>query len=890
MRQLNRTRHTYNVTSCILCLSLLIATPAASTAARHSRLDLAGNEKQIATTTTSTAENVNAQPAVDTFNKQANTKDNPISSDEKQLIGNSAESIAEPANVVASVQNATEEDSLLTEKIASPQISDKKKEEEQLQQENKELQIDIGDEEIEFVDNGGGDNSINGDEGSNFQECDNDFIGFEITTGFVFSAPGKLLNSLPGTLMLTDCLDACRKDPACHSANYETGLCVLFSANADKLPGALAKSQFPVFTLYAQKACLNVRPCSRAWSVDRVQGYKLNGYAKRKFPAASRRDCIQLCLGQAEFTCRSANFDRSTKTCELSEMDRITLSGTSAFQQQNTVDYLENNCADEPNKLCEFKRLPGRILKTVDSVYQDIGSIDECRDLCLNSPYRCHSYDYGDTGDMVCRLSHHSRITLTDVQDPYLQVPEATTFELSSCYNVTIECGAIDMITRIRTSKLFDGKVYAKGSPKSCAVDVKNSLEFEIRMGYQNLECNVRQSNSGRYMNDVVIQHHDTIVTSSDLGLAVTCQYDLANKSVSNKVLLDIKDDFEPALSEEVIVDSPNVLMKITSRDGSDVLRTAEVGDPLALKFEILDAQSPYEIFVRELVAMDGSDNAEITLIDSNGCPTDQFIMGPIYKSETSGKILLAHFDAFKFPTSELVQFRALVTPCMPTCEPVQCNQEDIGGELKSMSSYGRKRRALNVTVPFIGSVQTSNELYEQQLKAEQQKQLLSRAKHLRLRSKRATAKANAASSQPSQEDMLLVQSIQITDKFGFDKQRQQKHTKTPTIDDNDKMVIGGGTELGYCVNAIGLILAVTIFLLSQLAIIAIWTYLRQRRRKPYASSSERRSTTPTYVARNGNKTAKDSSVMTKSVTNSRTESLCKVYDRAFDGRHGRQF
>ncbi|TGZ51710.1 Uncharacterized protein DBV15_03894 [Temnothorax longispinosus] len=42
--------------------------------------------------------------------------------------------------------------------------------------------------------------------------------------------------------------------------------------------------------------------------------------------------------------------------------------------------------------------------------------------------------------------------------------------------------------------------------------------------------------------------------------------------------------------------------------------------------------------------------------------------------------ILLSHFDAFKFPSSEVVQFRALVTPCMPTCEPVQCDQEETTG------------------------------------------------------------------------------------------------------------------------------------------------------------------------------------------------------------------
>jgi hypothetical protein len=51
---------------------------------------------------------------------------------------------------------------------------------------------------------------------------------------------------------------------------------------------------------------------------------------------------------------------------------------------------------------------------------------------------------------------------------------------------------------------LFDGKVYAKGAPNSCSLDVKNSLEFELRMGYNDIDCNVRQNGNGRYLNDVV--------------------------------------------------------------------------------------------------------------------------------------------------------------------------------------------------------------------------------------------------------------------------------------------------------------------------------------------------------------------------------------------------
>lgn len=117
-----------------------------------------------------------------------------------------------------------------------------------------------------------------------------------------------------------------------------------------------------------------------------------------------------------DFLCRSANYYNGTGECELSDMDRLTVAGQGVFEPATSVDYLENNCVDEPVKLCEFKKFPGRILKTVDSVYQDVSSLDDCRELCLNSPYRCHSYDYGDTGEFVCRLSHHSRATLADIQ------------------------------------------------------------------------------------------------------------------------------------------------------------------------------------------------------------------------------------------------------------------------------------------------------------------------------------------------------------------------------------------------------------------------------------------------------------------------------------------
>ena len=96
-------------------------------------------------------------------------------------------------------------------------------------------------------------------------------------------------------------------------------------------------------------------------------------------------------------------------------------------------------------------------------------------------------------------------------------------------------------------------------------------------------------------------------------------------------------------------------------------MERAQVGDPLELHFTILDLESPYEIFVRELIAkvldkkikiylmdQDGNDQNEIMLLDANGCPTEGQIMGPLAKGKGEAKDLVANFDAFKFPSSEV--------------------------------------------------------------------------------------------------------------------------------------------------------------------------------------------------------------------------------------------
>jgi hypothetical protein len=92
------------------------------------------------------------------------------------------------------------------------------------------------------------------------------------------------------------------------------------------------------------------------------------------------------------------------------------------------------------------------------------------------------------------------------MKEPYLEIPRATTYELTSCYNVTIDCRSTDMVVRVKTNRIFSGKLYAKERPNSCVTDVTKGLEFELRLGYQDLGCDVKQEGIGKFFSEVVIQ------------------------------------------------------------------------------------------------------------------------------------------------------------------------------------------------------------------------------------------------------------------------------------------------------------------------------------------------------------------------------------------------
>ncbi|XP_065569020.1 uncharacterized protein LOC136032661 [Artemia franciscana] len=628
-------------------------------------------------------------------------------------------------------------------------------------------------------------------------DCDPENVLFELRTGYVLSAPGAVLDTKADTLILSHCIEACRNDPSCKALNFETGLCVLFANASQDLPGKLRSSEFPVYTVYLEKVCVKnaATLCGdRAWGFELVTDHKLHDtFVSTRRKTATKELCFESCLNEVQFTCRSATWEASTESCLLSDNDRHSVTFRGGFSTSNGSFYMESNCVDDNVKLCDFVKKEGRILKTVDAVFEDIESFEDCKKLCLDGNFRCHSFDYGDIAEKVCRISHHSMNTLSHIKEPYLDVPSSSTYEITSCFNVTIDCRASEMIVKVKASRNFNGKIYARLNPNSCVNDVTRSLEFELQLGYQDSSCSVSQEEPGKFVSEVVIQNHDQIVTTQDVGLSLRCSYTLKNYTVSSNLELAISGRI-PALKEETaVVPAPTVRLRITGRNGEQVA-SAQVGDPLALRFEIFEKNSPYELFIRELVALDGTDSSEITLIDEHGCPTDQEIMGPALKVNGSGQVLTVPFDAFKFPTSDIVQFKALVTPCLPSCQPAECDMNDNFGLERSFTSFGRRRREADI----------------------------------------------------DQDEMLLIQTIRISDKF-----------ETESKTDAFKASEGGGTSIAKsldnetCSNIVSLFIACGLFLVAQIVLIGAFVYIwgRQKQNKsdnvpsfnPYVNSAFQR-------------------------------------------------
>lgn len=189
-------------------------------------------------------------------------------------------------------------------------------------------------------------------------------------------------------------------------------------------------------------------------------------------------------------------------------------------------------------------------------------------------------------------------------------------------------------------------------------------------------------------------------------------------------------------------------------------------------------------MFVRDLIAIDGSDAGELVLIDSDGCPTDAAILGPLIKSnDNSNQSLETSFEAFKFPASDTVQFKALVTPCVSYCEPASCPNPSGKGPV---SSFGRRKRR------FVDD---------------------------------------------KEENVIVVKTLTIEDNFEY-KNNAQNNKRSKSAAGKRKDIIRGprpafdevsfdADEMSPCLNLNTIVLLTCVLLFVQMLIVIVWVYLK---------------------------------------------------------------
>lgn len=104
----------------------------------------------------------------------------------------------------------------------------------------------------------------------------------------------------------------------------------------------------------------------------------------------------------------------------------------------------------------------------------------------------------------------------------------------------------------------------------------------------------------------------------------------------------------------------PACHMKIYS--GDKLAENVKIGDPLKLKINI-DKQESFGLHVTDCLVRDGLGWGEQRLIDDDGCPLDQEILGPFsYNSDRTSATVA--FPAHKFPYTKSVYYQCNVKLC----------------------------------------------------------------------------------------------------------------------------------------------------------------------------------------------------------------------------------
>ncbi|KAK4308028.1 hypothetical protein Pmani_020258 [Petrolisthes manimaculis] len=485
------------------------------------------------------------------------------------------------------------------------------------------------------------------------------------------------LYTSPGDIITHVCLERCQDERSCAGVMVQYGVetCypvvtpatntnVVVHSSSTFTPVDLGLRPIQEPTSFFQKICLRARGCGKAWMLERVVGFEIEGYDDLVLQdITDRLSCADLCLSETNLKCRSAEYDESTRQCRLSRQDRRT-QPLSFRPTSPLVHYIENQCAGIPStQHCEYEELPQQDIRHPDAQYS-ANSQQECQEWCeQETSFNCRSFTwYGVAG--VCQLSGDDMTSAGP--SAVVPTPGATFYQRTTC---------------------LDRRLFTRDYPNTCLSRDKGLTDTSLTIKFRDPECGVMDEGEGVFSNVVVVQHHPVIQRRGDRAIKVLCLFQTANKTVSDSFnfIVDSVGGSSGGVATAIVnatAPSPRIRLRIVDRLGRDI-NGARLGEELYLRLD-LDDDSVYGILARNLVAKSGDNSDSIVLLDERGCPADPSIFPSLQPLPGTNKSLQGKFEAFKFSEDQVVRFQVNVQFCLEECRPARCGP---------IVSYGKRRR-----------------------------------------------------------------------------------------------------------------------------------------------------------------------------------------------------
>ena len=239
---------------------------------------------------------------------------------------------------------------------------------------------------------------------------------------------------------------------------------------------------------------------SALWPLLRIPGSSLigRGYLTVN-KLVTRRECIERCLFETSFKCRSVSFQISQRNnlirqgffnilnkfvmgqCILSKDDKNT-EPDSFRVAPITEEYIENQCNLATNEeghflddLCSYEHYPESSLVYAESEYDGLTD-RQCQEKCYTEKrYFCKGVTFQKTNKVESSKCYiHSEDVVSLGPRAVVRVFGSYYMKRVQCLNLTVRCTHSEMVINFHPKQFFIGRIYAEKHSDECGVSGSN--------------------------------------------------------------------------------------------------------------------------------------------------------------------------------------------------------------------------------------------------------------------------------------------------------------------------------------------------------------------------------------------------------------------------------